>query len=447
MILLHFSNRKRKNPSRSSSSIDAASIICAAVLIYPAANSYVRFFNLGAASFNRLRNSWSLKSYLASVALDYVFIVLPTLLIFTVLAEWVYICMIGLLFLLIFFTAVKRTYSLPYMEGPNASRASISSYRVVTIFSGNLLIFFVTYLCILAVAVDFRIYPREYAKTETYVTSLAIERAILVDQPLLAVRAVAWQVLLAVRALVLPPTEDIETWRKFASLCRKNGRISQARSTLIKLLQYDPEASPENVRYHGPPQVMLAYLKYQWSLGDDHKRKEAFARLQNLVREFSISLNIQSIASTASTSGTNANVPLLARVYHKLGAWQWSLSPGLDDDSIQAFRNATQCATKWAKAWHAWALFNTAVMSHYTLRGFPTIASQILTLLIDRYVERISRRMNTFIQDGKEMASVLYTYHSCVKALPQGACWNSQFGIQKLAAETGAASIYCGFWF
>ncbi|TYH01217.1 hypothetical protein ES288_A09G040000v1 [Gossypium darwinii] len=104
----------------------------------------------------------SLKSYLASVALDYVFIVLPTLLIFTVLAEWVYICMIGLLFLLIFFTAVKRTYSLPYMEGPNASRASISSYRVVMMF--------ITCLCILAV--DFRIYPREYAKTETYVTSL-----------------------------------------------------------------------------------------------------------------------------------------------------------------------------------------------------------------------------------------------------------------------------------
>lgn len=46
-----------------------------------------------------------------------------------------------------------------------------------------------------------------------------------------------WQALLAVRALVLPPTEDIETWIKFASLCRKNGRISQARSTLIKLLQ------------------------------------------------------------------------------------------------------------------------------------------------------------------------------------------------------------------
>lgn len=45
-------------------------------------------------------------------------------------------------------------------------------------------------------------------------------------------------------------------------------------------MQYDPETSLESVRYHGPPQVMLAYLKYQWSLGEDLKRKEAFARLQ-----------------------------------------------------------------------------------------------------------------------------------------------------------------------
>lgn len=56
---------------------------------------------------------------------------------------------------------------------------------------------------------------------------------------------------------------------------------------------------------------------------------------QNLARELSISPNIQSIPSTASMSGTSANVPLLARVYLKLGAWQWTLSSGLDDDSIQ----------------------------------------------------------------------------------------------------------------
>lgn len=52
--------------------------------------------------------------------------------------------------------------------------------------------------------------------------------------------------------------------------------------TTLFILQFDPETTPATVRYHGPPQVMLAYLKYQWSLGEDHKRKEAFARLQVL---------------------------------------------------------------------------------------------------------------------------------------------------------------------
>ncbi|KAK2655828.1 hypothetical protein Ddye_008880 [Dipteronia dyeriana] len=207
-----------------------------------------------------------------------------------------------------------------------------------------------------------------------------------------------WQTLLAVRALVLPPTEDIETWLKFASLCRKSLRISQARSTLIKLLQYDPETSHENVRYHGPPQVMLAYLKYQWSLGEDHKRKESFARLQILAMELSSAPIIQSVTPSGLTSGATTNVPLIARVYLRLGIWQWALSPGLDDESIQeilaAFGNATQCATKWAKAWHKWALFNTAVMSHYTVRGFPTVASQFVVAAVTGYFHSIACAAN-----------------------------------------------------
>ncbi|KAJ8764782.1 hypothetical protein K2173_009184 [Erythroxylum novogranatense] len=208
-----------------------------------------------------------------------------------------------------------------------------------------------------------------------------------------------WQALLAVRALVLPPTEDVDNWLKFASICRQSNRISQAKSTLVKLLQYDPETCPENVRYHGPPQVMLAYLKYQWSLGEDHKRKEAFIRLQNLALELSSAQNIEPVPPSGFIGSTSSNVPLIARVYQILGSWQWALSPVLDDDSIQeiltAFRNATHCANKWAKAWHTWALFNTAVMSHYTVRGFPSVASQFVVAAVTGYFHSIACAANS----------------------------------------------------
>ncbi|RID56915.1 hypothetical protein BRARA_F00328 [Brassica rapa] len=201
-----------------------------------------------------------------------------------------------------------------------------------------------------------------------------------------------WQSLLAVRALVLPPTEDVETWIKFASLCRKSGRISQAKSTLLKLLPFDPEVSPENMQYHGPPQVMLGYLKYQWSLGEEHKRKEAFTKLQILTRELSSVPHSQSDMLASMVSSKGVNVPLLARVNLKLGTWQWALCPGLNDGSIQeildAFSKSTIYAPKWAKAWHTWALFNTAVMSHYISRG--QIASQFVVAAVTGYFHSIA---------------------------------------------------------
>ncbi|XP_038982976.1 serine/threonine-protein kinase TOR isoform X2 [Phoenix dactylifera] len=204
-----------------------------------------------------------------------------------------------------------------------------------------------------------------------------------------------WQALLTVRELVLPPTDDIETWLKFASLCRTSGRISQARSTLIKLLQYDPESSPENSLCRGHPQVKLAYLKYQWSLGDDLKRKEAFSRLQDLAAQLApATTNSYSSTQLSHANASNAGVPLLARIYLKLGTWKRALSPGLDDDSIQeiliSFKNATHCAKDWAKAWHRWALFNTAVLSHYTLRGCPAITEKYVVAAVTGYFYSIA---------------------------------------------------------
>ncbi|KAJ4958930.1 hypothetical protein NE237_026041 [Protea cynaroides] len=239
-----------------------------------------------------------------------------------------------------------------------------------------------------------------------------------------------WQALLAVRALVLPPTEDVETWLKFASLCRKSGRISQARSTLVKLLQYDPETCPDSL-YCGPPQVMLAYLKYQWSLGEDQKRKEAFVRLQDVARELSSVPNIPVGTSNGLVSSSSPGVPLLARVYLKLGTWQWALFPGLDDDSIQAilmaFRNATQYAKDWAKGWHTWALFNTAVMSNYTLRGYPGITGQYVVAAVTGYFHSIacaatSKGVDDSLQDILRLLTLWFNH---------GATTEVQMALQK----------------
>lgn len=62
---------------------------------------------------------------------------------------------------------------------------------------------------------------------------------------------------------------------------------------------------------------------------------------------------------------------------------------------LVAFRNATQCANKWAKAWHTWALFNTAVMSLYTVRGYASAASQFVVAAVTGYFHSIACSANT----------------------------------------------------
>uniref|UniRef100_A0ACD5VB64 Uncharacterized protein n=1 Tax=Avena sativa TaxID=4498 RepID=A0ACD5VB64_AVESA len=98
--------------------------------------------------------------YFSALAIDYITVVLPTLLIFTALAEWTYICAIFLVIVISIYIMFKRSQSHLQSRQHNlpSLRTDISSYRVSVVL--------VTCLSILAV--DFKIFPRRYAKAETY---------------------------------------------------------------------------------------------------------------------------------------------------------------------------------------------------------------------------------------------------------------------------------------
>lgn len=221
-----------------------------------------------------------------------------------------------------------------------------------------------------------------------------------------------WQALLAVRSLVVPPDEDTPTWLKFASLCRKSGRINQSHATLVKLLQYDPELS-RTVEESVMPGVvrggvMLAYLKHMWVLGGDANRRKVLRQLQILASQLSgpqveageafvatgrVGPGSSSV-SGALLAGAGAPVPLVARVYLKLGAWTHKLYPVLTDASIAEIQGslaiATEAASGWGKAWHTWGQFNTAAMQSLTTRGQMAAAQVHVVAAITGYFRSIA---------------------------------------------------------
>ncbi|KAG2676640.1 hypothetical protein I3760_12G062800 [Carya illinoinensis] len=104
------------------------------------------------------------RAYITTLAADFLVIVLPAILFLTVLSDWTYIWTISLMTLLFFICAAKGScsHSPPFEPGVHSLKSVLSSYRFSVMIG--------TCLCIMAV--DFRIFPRKYAKTETYGTSL-----------------------------------------------------------------------------------------------------------------------------------------------------------------------------------------------------------------------------------------------------------------------------------
>lgn len=233
-----------------------------------------------------------------------------------------------------------------------------------------------------------------------------------------------WQRILSVRSIVLTPTDDTETWIKFANLCRKSGRMVLAEKTLNSLLGPDIVPGSEKdqaiVTPKAPPSVIYAHLKFMWASG---------AKLESLnyLRDFTINL-----AEDLGLHGTsNGDVPpdwrneprleefarLLARCYFKRGEWQAAINEDWynDDrfDVIDSYRRATELDKHWYKAWHAWALANFDVISNRERPAGPEAAEFIMTRIVPAvqgFFRSIALASGNSLQDTLRLLTLWFRY-------------------------------------
>lgn len=163
-----------------------------------------------------------------------------------------------------------------------------------------------------------------------------------------------WQRIIRVHRLVISPRDDMHTWLKYASLCRKNGSLTLAHKTLVMLLGADPSDQPDVPLPYEHPQVTFAYCKLLWVEGS---KDFALCQLQQFVDSYQ-----------ADALDDPDRRRLLARCYLKLGAWREALQ-GITETSIpivlKCYSSATDHASDWYKAWHAWAYMNFETVLFY----------------------------------------------------------------------------------
>ncbi|KAE9614498.1 hypothetical protein Lal_00012127 [Lupinus albus] len=315
------------------------------------------------------------KAYLATLSLDYLVIVVPMLLFFTVLADWSYIVSCLLIILTLLYIATKRSCdsSLSFEGEPNSLRSYIMSYRVIVMV--------ITFLCILAV--DFKIFPRRYAKTETYGTSL-------MD--------------LGVGAYVLANSLVSRQARNITSVNLKNAIVSSS------------------------PLIILGFLRLVTTTGVDY---------QVHVGEYGVHWNFFFTLGAVSILTSIINIPprysgicgLLVLV-----GYQFCLMNGLNHYLLSNERGMdiiSQNKEGIFSIFGYWGLYLLGVhLGNYLIFGSHTsgfrsnrwvrlrvwvlcILFWLLTVLLDRHVERISRRtcnlpyVTLVVADNLQLISIL----------------------------------------
>ncbi|KAL8715140.1 MAG: hypothetical protein Q9220_001097 [cf. Caloplaca sp. 1 TL-2023] len=230
-----------------------------------------------------------------------------------------------------------------------------------------------------------------------------------------------WQRMLKIRALVVSPRDNVEMGIKFANLCRKSGRIGLAEKSLEQLHRSNVDTSSnELIGSSGVPDIIYAQLKYQFSSGP-HQHQGALSRLQDFTSELAYQLSaheehLRQMADSRNTGRSMMEQPLaelgstslakkssidlvairvlLAKCYLKAGEWMTVLKNGdwnsdHVQDIINAYENATKNNKTWYKAWHAWALANSEVVTAMTSQTNRETAALPQQVILDHAVPAV----------------------------------------------------------
>ncbi|MBW0475655.1 hypothetical protein O181_015370 [Austropuccinia psidii MF-1] len=229
-----------------------------------------------------------------------------------------------------------------------------------------------------------------------------------------------WQRILKVRALVLTPREDVGMWIKFAGLCRKSGRLGLAEKTLNSLMSEDINNGLES---RGPPLVIYSHIKYMWGSGAKQDSliylKDFTLRLSEDVLDQNRNINQTGNHDFEQQGRKIEHQRLLSRCHLKLGEWQsqlqedWS-SPAVAD-ILESYKLSSELDPEWYKAWHAWALANSKVASHYERnQDASSVPAEIvqyhLVPAIQAFFKSIALSPGNALQDILRLLGIWFKY-------------------------------------
>lgn len=227
-----------------------------------------------------------------------------------------------------------------------------------------------------------------------------------------------WRRIIQVHSLVVKPHDDIHTWLKYASLCRKSGSLQQSHKTLVMLLGTDPSENPNDPLPYTLPQVTYAYTKH---MAASDNMQGAYDQLRRLVSAYSVPGIIYK----------QEDHKLLARCYLRLAMWQNKLHEQEHDavqGALECFEKATEYDPFCYKAWHLYAYMNFKVVQAQKLllenpknnlesHGGPTLIEREKNLIeqlavpaVHGFFKSISLIKGNSLQDTLRLLTLWFDY-------------------------------------